>query len=365
MLTESKTPTEKMGYEAKLTILNVFVQYDIRKPIWYLDSGCSRHMTGVKSYLYKYVEQSKPKVVFGDDSTCTTEGYGSTNVIIELFAKAYEKSQLLWPTKDFAPLNRSKKATTGKAKSSYWSSSLSQEKMSTQRTNPCSSHEKGKASIEPDFKTKQTFSSRNSSLLSHEVFVPVTPIINHEKYTLVIVDEYSRNNILVNFCDKKGISQNFSPPYTPEQNGVAERKNRTLIEAARTMLSRFVFSKQYWTEAVATACYTQNRSTIVKRHLKTPYEIFDTHLFPRPLESSTLEDNKLNKPITSHLMKALMLLNSQNLELTTSTLLKLKDIHLMNIFILMNLLKGSSNLDLEANLHMASTLHTPGIHTHV
>nr|GEX73017.1 retrovirus-related Pol polyprotein from transposon TNT 1-94 [Tanacetum cinerariifolium] len=48
---------------------------DIRKPIWYLDNGCSRHMTGVKSYLHKYVEQSGPKVVFGDYSTCTTEGY--------------------------------------------------------------------------------------------------------------------------------------------------------------------------------------------------------------------------------------------------------------------------------------------------
>nr|GEX04888.1 retrovirus-related Pol polyprotein from transposon TNT 1-94 [Tanacetum cinerariifolium] len=62
--------------------------------------------------------------------------------------------------------------------------------------------------------------------------------------------------------------------YTPEQNGVTKRKNRTLIEAVRTMLSGSIFSKQYWTEAVATACYTQNRSTIVKRHLKTPYEIF-------------------------------------------------------------------------------------------
>ncbi|GJS01754.1 retrovirus-related pol polyprotein from transposon TNT 1-94 [Tanacetum coccineum] len=50
---------------------------DIRKPIRYLDSGCSRHMIGVKSYLYKYVEQPGPKVVFGDDSTCTFEGYGS------------------------------------------------------------------------------------------------------------------------------------------------------------------------------------------------------------------------------------------------------------------------------------------------
>ncbi|GJY18656.1 retrovirus-related pol polyprotein from transposon TNT 1-94, partial [Tanacetum coccineum] len=83
-----------------------------------------------------------------------------------------------------------------------------------------------------------------------------------------------RNNILVNFGDEKEISQNFSSPYTPEQNGVAERRNRTSIEAARTMLSGSVFSKQYWTEVVPTPCYTQNRSTIVKRHLKTPYEIF-------------------------------------------------------------------------------------------
>ncbi|GJZ68075.1 retrovirus-related pol polyprotein from transposon TNT 1-94 [Tanacetum coccineum] len=89
-----------------------------------------------------------------------------------------------------------------------------------------------------------------------------------------IIHHLILNSTLVNFCDEKGISQNFSSPYTPEQNGVAERKNRTLIEAARTMLSVSVFSKQYWTEAVATACYTQNRSTIVKRHLKNPYEIF-------------------------------------------------------------------------------------------
>ncbi|GJW18164.1 retrovirus-related pol polyprotein from transposon TNT 1-94 [Tanacetum coccineum] len=83
-----------------------------------------------------------------------------------------------------------------------------------------------------------------------------------------------RNSILVNFYDEKGISQNFSSPYTPKQNGVAERKNRILIEATRTILSGSVFSKKYWNEAITTACYTQNRTTVVKRHLKTPYEIF-------------------------------------------------------------------------------------------
>ncbi|GJU64526.1 retrovirus-related pol polyprotein from transposon TNT 1-94 [Tanacetum coccineum] len=152
---------------------------DIRKPIWYLDSGCSRHMTGVKSYLHKYMEQPGPKVVFGDDSTCTTEGYGSIK------------------------------------------------------------------------------------------------------------------------CNGVVFTKNFFSPYTPEQNGIAERKNRTLIEAARTMLSGSVFSKQYWTEAVATACYSQNRSTIMKRHLKTPYEIFHKripnisflHVFGCPVNIRNHEDH--------------------------------------------------------------------------
>ncbi|GJX98816.1 hypothetical protein Tco_0355835 [Tanacetum coccineum] len=69
----------------------------------------------------------------------------------------------------------------------------------------------------------------------------------------------------------------------------------------------------------------------------------DTHLSPRPSESSTLEDNKLKKPITSYLMKSLRLSNSQNLQLTTLKLLNHKDIHLMNILILINLLKVSSD----------------------
>ncbi|GKA41343.1 retrovirus-related pol polyprotein from transposon TNT 1-94 [Tanacetum coccineum] len=72
----------------------------------------------------------------------------------------------------------------------------------------------------------------------------------------------------------QGAHLNFSSPYTPEQNGVAERKNKTLIVAARTMLNGSILSKHFWTESGKIACYTQNRSIIVKRHDKTPYEIF-------------------------------------------------------------------------------------------
>ncbi|GJV83230.1 retrovirus-related pol polyprotein from transposon TNT 1-94 [Tanacetum coccineum] len=141
--------------------------------------------------------------------------------------------------------------------------------------------------------------------------------INGKKYILVIVDDYSRftwvkflrskdetptvvikflkqiqvglnktvrfirtdngtefvNKTLYDYYESVGIFHQKTVPRTPQQNGVVERRNRTLVEAARTML---IFSKApmfLWAEAVATACYTQNRSLIHTRHDKTPYEL--------------------------------------------------------------------------------------------
>nr|GEW04435.1 retrovirus-related Pol polyprotein from transposon TNT 1-94 [Tanacetum cinerariifolium] len=59
----------------------------IREPICYLDSGCSKSMIGVKSYLHKYVEHPCPKVVFGDNSSCITDGHGSINCDGIVFSK--------------------------------------------------------------------------------------------------------------------------------------------------------------------------------------------------------------------------------------------------------------------------------------
>ncbi|GJW30840.1 putative ribonuclease H-like domain-containing protein [Tanacetum coccineum] len=75
-------------------------------------------------------------------------------------------------------------------------------------------------------------------------------------------------------CREKGIKREYSVARTPQQNGVAERKNRTLIEAARTMLADSKLPTTFWAEAVSTACYVQNRVLIVKPHNKTPYELF-------------------------------------------------------------------------------------------
>ncbi|GKA89862.1 putative ribonuclease H-like domain-containing protein [Tanacetum coccineum] len=76
------------------------------------------------------------------------------------------------------------------------------------------------------------------------------------------------------FYEKKGIKREFSVARTPQQNGVAERRNRTIIKAARTMLADSKLPTTFWAEAVNTACYVQNRVLVVKPHNKTPYELF-------------------------------------------------------------------------------------------
>nr|GFB83241.1 ribonuclease H-like domain-containing protein [Tanacetum cinerariifolium] len=80
------------------------------------------------------------------------------------------------------------------------------------------------------------------------------------------------------FCGLNGIKREFSVPRTPQQNGIAERKNRTLIEAARTLLADSLLPIPFWAEAVNTAFYVQNRVLVTKPHNKTPYELLHGRL---------------------------------------------------------------------------------------
>ncbi|GJU35902.1 putative ribonuclease H-like domain-containing protein [Tanacetum coccineum] len=175
----------------------------------------------------------------------------------------------------------------------------------------CSSCEMSKAK-RSSFKTKAVPSSKGRlNLLHMDLCGPMrVASINGKKYILVIVDDYSRytwtlflrskdetpevlkdflkmiqcnlqaqvitvrtdrgteflNKILHAYFKEEDIEHQTSTPRTPEQNGVVERQNRTLVEAARTMLSASKLPLSFWAEAVATACYTQNRNANSKVH---------------------------------------------------------------------------------------------------
>ncbi|GJZ83334.1 retrovirus-related pol polyprotein from transposon TNT 1-94 [Tanacetum coccineum] len=321
----------------------------IMEPIWYLDSGCSRSMTGVKSYLHKYVEQPGPKVVFGDNSSCITEGYGSINYGGIVFTKvafvnvlkynlisisqlcdakyiiqfddkqrtifnANKEIVLISPRRndvyvlDMSSLTPNEARFSAKASKSVnwlWHKRPSHlnfkniNKLAKQnkvlglpslvysKDKPCTTCEKEKHH-KASFKTKQNFSIRKCLHILHmDLFGPVSPMsINHEKYTQVIVDEYSRSNkseqimelslkimsLRIYVMRKESPKISLLPIHLNKMT--AERKNKTLIKAARTMLNGSVLCKHLETDAVRIACYTQNRLIIVKRHDKTSYEIF-------------------------------------------------------------------------------------------
>jgi len=142
--------------------------------------------------------------------------------------------------------------------------------------------------------------SRPLELLHMDLFGPTTyRSIGGNSYCLVVVDDYSRytwvfflsdksnvfsifkgfakraenefdfkvkkirsdngsefkNSRIEDYCDEKGVKHEFSAKYTPEQNRVVERKNRTLIDMARSMLSEYNVSDTFWAEAINTACH--------------------------------------------------------------------------------------------------------------
>nr|GEU82226.1 retrovirus-related Pol polyprotein from transposon TNT 1-94 [Tanacetum cinerariifolium] len=84
-----------------------------------------------------------------------------------------------------------------------------------------------------------------------------------------------KNKTLAKLFDEVGITQQFFAARTPQQNGVVERRNRTLVEATRTMVTFANLTSFLWPEAIATARFTQNRSIIHKRFNKTPYELMN------------------------------------------------------------------------------------------
>ncbi|MFS7980348.1 putative RNA-directed DNA polymerase [Helianthus anomalus] len=184
----------------------------------------------------------------------------------------------------------------------------------------CAACAKGKAHRKPHKSMSTPSTKAVLELLHMDLFGPVNVLsIGKKAYCLVIVDDFSRytwvyflshkneaaglikqfislvenqastnvkairsdngtefkNVTMDTFCAEKVIEQQYSAPRTPQQNGVAERRNCTLIEAARTMLADSKLPSFFWAEAVSTACYVQNHALVNKRHMKTPYKILE------------------------------------------------------------------------------------------
>ena len=346
---------------------------------WFLDSGCSRHMTGNKRLFLHLKKEERNDVVFGDNGRGKVKGIGSINVnsalikdvlyvdglkynllsISQLCDYGYKviflknscevldehANKLFCAPRsgdvyviDLKDLSESSEiCLQAKCDDSWmWHRRLGHCSMdlirklvrkellgdlpnlSFSKNKTCGPCQLGKQAKTP-FKPKSIVSTTKPLELLHmDLFGPNrVASLGGKLYAYVIVDDYSRftwvsflknkshtfetfkkfskkiqneigykiikirsdqgkefvNNDFENLCDEHGYSHNFSAPRTPQQNGVAERKNRTLQEMGRTMLGEYELPEYFWAEAINTACHITNRVLIRKILNKTPYEL--------------------------------------------------------------------------------------------
>ncbi|GJR70672.1 retrovirus-related pol polyprotein from transposon TNT 1-94 [Tanacetum coccineum] len=168
-------------------------------------------------------------------------------------------------------------------------------KLKFEKDHMCSACAMGKSKKKPHKPKSKDTNQEKLYLLHMDLCGPMcVASINGKKYILIIIDDYSRftwvkflrtdngtkfvNQTLHEYYEKVSISYETYVARSPQQNGVIERQNHTLIEAARTMLIYAKALLSLWAETVATACYTQNRSIIRLCHNKTPYELLHDKL---------------------------------------------------------------------------------------
>nr|GEU86960.1 hypothetical protein [Tanacetum cinerariifolium] len=216
----------------------------------YWDSGCFWHMTGNISYLFDYEPYDRGYVSFGQ---------GSGKITGKVTKASADESELWY--RRLSHLNFKTMNKLGK-----------QHKASC-KTKLVHSVTKPLHTLHMDLFGPT--SDETSGILSN--FITEIENLKDLKVKIIRCDNGGefRNKEINDLCSRKGIKREFSNARTPQQNRVAERRNKTLIESARTMLADAKLPVTFWAEAVNTACYVQNRVLINKSQNKTSYELFN------------------------------------------------------------------------------------------
>nr|GEV58329.1 retrotransposon protein, putative, unclassified [Tanacetum cinerariifolium] len=240
--------------------------------LFIVDSGCSKHMTGNLKLLINFVEKFLGMVKFGNDQIAPILGYGDLVQGVVTIKKVYYVEGLnhnLFSVGQLCDVDLEvafRKSTfyirdfkgndllTGSRGTDLYSITL----QDTNCPNPICLMAKATSS---------------QAWLWHRR-------LSHLNFD--IINLLSKNDIVFGLPKLKFIKDHICSSWilhqtsvtrTPEQNGIVERWNRTLVEAARTMLSAAKVPQFFWAEAIATACFTQNRYLVIPRHEKTPYHI--------------------------------------------------------------------------------------------
>ncbi|GJX68500.1 retrovirus-related pol polyprotein from transposon TNT 1-94 [Tanacetum coccineum] len=273
-----------VGNACPLTRITTTAEVPLRKPtalesdtpkpvviqiaLWYLDSGCSKHMTEDRSQLTNFVNKFLGTVTFGNDHLAKILGYGDYQIGNVMISRASKTKSWLWNRRlsylNFGEINHLARHSLVRGLP----------KLKFEKDHLCSACVMGKSKKKPHKPKSEDTNQEKLYLLHMDLCEPMRlASVNGKKYILIIVDDYSRftwvkclrskdeaPDFIIKFLkmiQKVGISHETSVARSPQQNGVIERRNRTLIEAARTMLIYAKAPLFLWAEAVATAYFDE------------------------------------------------------------------------------------------------------------
>ncbi|GJX36427.1 retrovirus-related pol polyprotein from transposon TNT 1-94 [Tanacetum coccineum] len=211
--------------------------------LFIVDSGCTKHMTGNLKLLCNFVEKFLGTVRFGNDQFAPILGYGDLiqgNVTIKRVYYVEGLNHNLFSVGQFCDAD---------LEVAFWKSTCFVRDL------------------------------QGNDLL-FEVLKDFLKMIQRNLQAQVVTVRIDRGTEFLNktlhaYFKEEGIKHQTSTPQTPEQNDIVERQNRTLVEAARMMLSASKLPLFFWAETIANTCYTQNRSIIIPTHEKTAYHIIN------------------------------------------------------------------------------------------
>ncbi|GJW36492.1 putative ribonuclease H-like domain-containing protein [Tanacetum coccineum] len=235
------------------------------KGFW--DSGCSRHMTGNISYLSDLEPYDGGYVSFGDGGGKITELKYNIFSVSQI---CDNKNSVLFTDSECIVLGRDFKLDDDRH---VLLRTPRQQNMYAVDLKNIVPHENltcliAKASVDESILWHRRLGflglflkTKDETFRILRNFITEIENLKDLKVKVIRCDNRGefRNKDMNDFCSNKGIKREFSNARTPQQNGVAERRNMTLIEAARTMLADAKLPVTFWAEAVNTACYVQNR----------------------------------------------------------------------------------------------------------
>ncbi|KAK1612328.1 hypothetical protein QYE76_036001, partial [Lolium multiflorum] len=253
---------------------------------WVLDSGCTSHMTGGKNL----VKELRPNInnitiSFGDNSTSEVMGFGKVVVAQHNICGCHACQTLGYNLLSVSALGKMGFAVfiDNDIVVLLWSKTLKVALLGIANITCMWWTFRG-----PPLQVRCAYSERRMWLwhrrLAHtkdetqQIFIDFATEVQRQHNLLIMAirsDNGSefKNYTLNDFLSDEGIRHQYSAAYTPQQNGVVERKNRTLMDMARSMMAEYKSRYNFGAEAISTACHSSNRLYLRKGLNKTPYEI--------------------------------------------------------------------------------------------